>query len=112
METKERKIYHIILVVCSLFIGTLMAYADNLNKKIDSMQQPCVTCEIGNDVENWVLDVVYETDIFDKITEEEREFLHEMEEESLGLYYIHLIKLYGKYYSEEYDETESESDLL
>lgn len=100
METKEKKVYQIVLVVCSLLIGALMAYVDSLNRKIDSMQQPCETCEIGNDVENWILDVVYETDLFEDITPEEQELLDFYEKESLGRYYVELIMLYQKYYGD------------
>lgn len=99
MKTKERKIYLIVLVICSLIIGALMCYVDSLNKKIDSMQQPCVTCEIGNDLENYILDVVFETDLFEDINEEESEWLEYLiDEGEIGRYYIELVILCEKYY--------------
>lgn len=95
---KQIKVYQIILVICALFIGTLMCYADSLNRKIDSMQQPCETCEIGVNIENFILDVIYETDLFEEITTEESKYLQDLEEDEYPRYCIELLVLYGKYY--------------
>ena len=100
---KELKVYQVILFCCGLLLGTLMAYASNLNNKIEKLEEAScdsVTCEIGNDVENFILDVVYETDLFYEITEEEQKYLDELEEDWYGRYCIELIMLYQKYYGD------------
>lgn len=97
---KVIRVYQIILVVCSLFIGTLMCYADSLNKKIDSFEKDSTVCEIGVQVENYILDVIYETDLFDEITDEERDYLYELEEKDYPRYCVELLVLYGKYYGD------------
>ena len=100
---KEIKVYQVIVFCCGLLLGILMAYASSLNNKIDKLEKTSydsTTYEIGNDVDNFILDVVYETDLFDDITEEEQKYLDELEESWYGRYCIELIMLYQKYYGE------------
>lgn len=104
METKEKKVYQAMLVLCSLIIGLLMICADVNARKAEKAQKEItenVYYKMGNDLENYVLDVVFETDIFDDITEDEQKHLDELwDEKDPGLYYIELIKLCEKYYGD------------
>lgn len=59
--------------------------------------------QISRDIENYILDVIYETDLFDLITDDERLRLDSLYDELRpASYYIELLMLYGKYY---YDES-------
>ena len=103
---KQAKGYQIALFVCAIVMALLMICIDINAKKAneyeDLLSQKEYYYELGNDLENYVLDVVFETDILDDITEEESEQLeHFIDEGMIGLYYIELIKLMGKYYDEE-----------
>ena len=103
---KEAKGYQIALFVCAIVMALLMICIDINAKKADKyedlLSQKEYYYELGNDLENYVLDVVFETDIFEDITEEESEYLeYLMDEGMIGLYYIELIRLMGKYYGEE-----------
>ena len=104
METKEKKVYQAMLVVCALIIGLLMICVDVNARKVEKTQKEItenVYYKMGNDLENYILDVVFETDIFDDITEEEQKHLDELwDEKDPGLYYIELIKLCEKYYGD------------
>ena len=99
---KERKVYQIIIIVCALIIGALTCYVDHTIKKYEStITQKEYYYEMGNDLENYILDVVFETDIFDDISEEESEWLEYLiDDGEIGRYYIELITLcercYGK----------------
>lgn len=101
MDNKEKKVYHIIMVVLAIFLGFSFCSADNTIKKCDekiaNMQD---SYQMGQDLENFILDVVYETDIFNDISPEEQQYLDELEEQSYGRYCIQLIILYQKYYGE------------
>ena len=74
--------------------------ARKADKYEDLLSQKEQYYEIGNDLENYVLDVVFETDLFDEITEEEQQYLNHLydEKKEIGLYYIELVRLMGKYY--------------
>lgn len=104
METKEKKVYQAMLVVCALIIGLLMICVDVNARKVEETQKEItenVYYKMGNDLENYVIDVVFETDIFDDITEDEQKHLDELwDEKDPGLYYIELIKLCEKYYGD------------
>lgn len=104
METKEKKVYQAMLVVCALIIGLLMICVDVNARKVEETQKEItenVYYKMGNDLENYVIDVVFETDIFDDITEDEQKYLDELwDEKDPGLYYIELIKLCEKYYGD------------
>lgn len=104
METKEKKVYQAMLVLCALIIGLLMICVDVNARKVEKTQKEItenVYYKMGNDLENYVIDVVFETDIFDDITEEEQKHLDELwDEKDPGLYYIELIKLCEKYYGD------------
>jgi len=104
METKEEKVYQIMLVVCALIIGLLMICVDVNARKVEKTQKEItenVYYKMGNDLENYVIDVVFETDIFDDITEDEQKYLDDIwDEKDPGLYYIELIKLCEKYYGD------------
>ena len=102
MESKEKKVYQIILVVCAIIMGLLACKVDSAIKSSDRtheiMEARAPMYELGEDVENWILDVVYETDLWDDITPEEKKYLDEMETEWYSRYCIELILLYQKYY--------------
>ena len=105
MKTKEKKVYQIILVVCVLIMGLLMIDVDAQAKRADKVEEEISQKEVyykmGNDLENYVIDVVFETDLFDDITEDEQKYLDELwDEENPGLYYIELIRLCEKYYGD------------
>lgn len=96
---------HIVLAIFGCIIASLMCMidanarkAEKLEKQLDSKE---FYYEIGNDLENWVFDVIYETDLMDDITEDEKKYLDELwDEENYSRYYIELVILYGKYYKE------------
>ena len=103
METKEKKVYQAMLVVCALIIGLLMICVDVNARKADKHEQELAQkehyYELGNALENYILDVVFETDILDDISEEESEYLEYLIDEGMiGTYYIKLIELCEKYY--------------
>jgi hypothetical protein len=98
---KEIRIYRIILVVMSVVIAGLMCLVDHTNRKCDERIKLYEEKSFElNEMENWVLDVVYETDLFEDIIPEEQKYLDELEKESLGRYYVELILLYQKYYGD------------
>lgn len=100
---KTLKVYQIILAVCGLIMGLLMIGVDFKARQLQSCEEKMLQkedyYEMGNDLENYILDVVFETDIFDDITEEESEWLEYLiDDGEIGRYYIELIYLTGKYY--------------
>lgn len=101
---KEAKGYQIALFVCAIIMALLMICIDinaiKADKYEDLLSQKEQYYEMGNDLENYVLDVVFETDLFDEITEEEQQYLNYLydEKKEIGLYYIELVRLMGKYY--------------
>lgn len=101
---KETKGYQIALFVSAIIMALLMICIDINAKRADKyedlLSQKEHYYELGNDLENYVLDVVFETDLFDDITKEEQKYLDYFYDEAkeIGLYYIELIRLMGKYY--------------
>lgn len=101
---KETKGYQIALFVSAIIMALLMICIDINARKADKyedlLSQKEQYYEMGNDLENYILDVVFETDIFDDITKEEQEYLDYLydEKKEIGLYYIELVRLMGKYY--------------
>lgn len=99
MKLSEKKVYQVILVLCSIAIGLLSCSVDHTITKCDakvaSMQEHY---DIGVEVENYIIDVIYETDLLEDITEEERSYLEELEDTDLPRYCVELIAIYGKYY--------------
>ena len=106
METTGKKVYQIALFICAIIMGLLMIGIDvnakKVNKYEDLLSQKEEYYQMGNQLENYILDVVFETDLFDDITKEEQEYLDYLydEEKEIGLYYIELIRLMGKYYGD------------
>lgn len=103
MTEKEVKIAKWALGICSVLFGLLCVDIDSQATKVKECEDTISYMEhyykIGNDLENYVLDVVFETDIFDDITEEEQEMLDQLyNDDNVGLYYIKLIELCEKYY--------------
>lgn len=100
---KEIKVYQVILVVCAVIMSLLMISVDIKARKVEKYEEKLMLEEdyfkMGDDLETYILDVVYETDIFDDINEEESEWLEYLiDEGEIGRYYIELIYLTGKYY--------------
>lgn len=93
-------IYRMAIAVCALaivlFCGRTSAQTRAYEKELARHE---ICCNMAESLEAYVLDVVFETDIFDDITSEEQEWLDEIwDDENPGPYYVELIRLYGKYY--------------
>lgn len=79
----------VVFLILILFVS-ICVMADDTHQKI------------GEGIENYVLDVILETDIMDIISDEESRCLESMWDETNPVgYYIYLIQLYGKYIKEE-----------
>ena len=97
---------HIILAIFGIIIALLMCMIDvnarKAEKYEETLNQREYYYELGNDLENYYLDVILETDIFDDINEEEREWLDYLDDEGeRARYYIELITLCEKYYGKQ-----------
>lgn len=95
---KQNTFYEAIIAVLILGMGLLCGRISAQDKKIADHE---VCCAMAESLENYVIDVVFETDIFDDITVEEQAWLDELwDEKNPGPYYIRLIELCEKYYGE------------
>lgn len=102
MDTKDMRFYTILLIVLAVTIGILCCTVDHYIKKSAEIPESALYYyTLGSELENYILDVVDETDIFDDITSAEEAELDDVYDDFYtAAYYIRLIRLCEKYYGE------------